>query len=174
MGTLQTPDGPERIRGALVVEDPDSPGDDALVVVANSPIACDVNVEDDPATTRDEEAEAEAWWADSIAAAAYREGAVVVLLLVEDFLDEGERVLDPDETPWAAYRVHESGWEDGERVIYDYDLDRRGVGTAHVAPLGEDIELSFDVQGWSASVRAPRCSERALWSALLTTYYTVL
>ncbi len=168
MGTLQTPDGPERIRGALVLEDPDALGNAALAVVANSPVPCEATAEDDPATVRDEEAEALAWWADGIEAAAFREGAVVVMFALEGFPVEGETPLGSGF--WLAYRVNESGWEDGERVLYDYDADPRGSGEATIALAGDEVDIDFEVGEWSASVRAPRCTNAALTGAFAELY----
>ncbi|MBM4389597.1 MAG: hypothetical protein FJ090_00635 [Deltaproteobacteria bacterium] len=155
MGTLQTPDGPERIRGAVVLDDPFDEADASLVVVTNSPLPCEADVADDPATTRDEEAEALAWWADGVEAAAAREGAVVVAFVLPG--GDGEFDIGGAGAYWLAYRVIESGWEDGERVIYEYEDDRRATGTATLAAGGDTIDVSFEVGDWSGSVSAPPC-----------------
>ncbi|MBM4369001.1 MAG: hypothetical protein FJ102_22485 [Deltaproteobacteria bacterium] len=168
MGTLQTPDGPERIRGALVIDDPYQAGEGSLVVVTNSPLVCDVDVEDDPATVRDEEAEARAWWADSLDAAAKREGAVLVAFFLGSL--DGEQELGLGGNGWAAYRVLESGWDDGERVVYADELVQRGVGTATASPRGDAYDVEFEVQGYSASFAAAPCDEPALTGAIAELY----
>lgn len=171
MGTLQTPDGPERIRGALVLEDPYRSGEGFLVVVANSPLACEADRHDDQSTVRDEAAEAQAWWADSLDAAAKREGAVVVSFFLASLDDE--QVLSADANDWAAYRVIESGWVDGERVVYDYELDQRGTGRATGTRPDERFEVDFEVEGYAGRFTAEGCDEPELVGAIIELYASI-
>lgn len=83
-GSIQTPLGAEPVRGGLWYADPlqYGPGGPHLSVFAlsNSPLPCDVQVEDDPGTAEDEAASARLYADAQLTAAATREGAWLVVL----------------------------------------------------------------------------------------------
>jgi len=154
------------VRGALWVDQPFGEGDDgALVVVANSPLPCRADTEDDPATAPDEAAEAKAWWALTVEAALTREGAVVFALLVDDA--DGEQAIGGEDSPWLGLRIYESRWGDEGPEVLRYEAVQTGRGEATVSRSDTTVRVSASVEGYTAVVEAERCDNARLSSAVV-------
>lgn len=142
----------------------------AIAVLSNTTVACDATADDDPATTRDESAEAQAWWADSVEAAVAREGSVVVLLFLANA--SGEYALGPTTHPAAAYRVEESSWDADGRHVDEYEVSAARAGSATVE-AGDDVRLSFEFGAWAAAASLDRCDNDRLVNGVLGLYYAM-
>lgn len=170
--TLTTPDGEERVRGALWIEAPfASNPDDALVIVSNSPIPCSAEeVADNPGTPADETAGALQWWEAQLATAATREGSVLLALWLHEGAKESSFTLGlgvDGTSAGVGYRVVESALEarDGPYFYYtvtENDVDRALVGTVEVEKSDLGVHVVAELEDWAAEVTAEPCENTVL------------
>lgn len=192
MGTLRTPDGADRVRGALWFEAPDAaPGlHAAVVLVTNSRLPCAApEVEDDPDTPDDEAAAARIYWSGEVVSAFTREGAVVVAMVLYTRLSDWDGAYAVSADPqsgdaWSASRAASAAWyevQEAELVGVDglfyqysptllqYDDPVDAPGDIEVAVDGETMEgtfsfLSSDVSG---RFQADTCDNEALYNVAI-------
>jgi hypothetical protein len=113
------PAGEEPVRGALYypIADPATEiqfeaGNAAVLIVANSALPCAPDtVENDPATTQDEAAEARAYWEYQLYSAFTREGALTVGFVL---------FTAPDADPVGEYLMDEDAYDQAEDLIGDH------------------------------------------------------
>ncbi len=169
---MTTPDGEERVRGALWLEAPFGNEASAIGVVTNSVLPCEAEVSDDPDTVTDESAEALGWWGDTVEAAMAREGSVVVVMFLANA--SGDYALGTGGAPAAAYRVDESSWTSDGRQVDAYTLDDARRGDATVDASGDtQVLVDFAFDGWAAAVPLDRCDNDRLVNAVLGLYYAM-
>lgn len=179
---FETPDGTERVRGALWVDGALVNADGAFLVVANSPVPCEAEVvPDDPATDADETASAQAWWSAQLQSALTREGAALLTLwLGGTAADGGDFSLTSDgwmrDVPGGggavSLRVKESVASSRSGLVYvnqpvDYALDTGLEGDVSAAVADDTAQVRFDVEGWSGDVELQRCVNPALATVLV-------
>jgi hypothetical protein len=187
--TFTTPDGEERVRGALWVDGALANADGALVVVANSPVPCRAEeVADDPATDTDEAAAASAWWEAQLQSAVTREGAaVLVLWLGGDAAAGGEFTVAAegwmgDESGQGgamSLQVREAAAPERDGAIYldqpvDYALRPNLTGAAAATVREADADVTFAVEGWEGTTTVERCDNPVLANVVMRSLVEML
>ena len=170
--TLTTPEGQERVRGALWIEAPlaNNP-DDALVIVSNSPIPWAAEeVADNAGTPADETAGALQWWEAQIASAVTREGTVLVGLWLADGATKSAFDIGSDtesKSSGVGYRVVESALEarDGPYFYYqvtESELDGDLTGTVTLERGETAVRVTADLGEWAVDAQAEVCENTVL------------
>ena len=170
--TLTTPDGDERVRGALWIDAPVTGSEaDAIVLVSNTPIPCEADeVPDDPNTPADETAGALQWWEAQLTTAATREGSVILAFWLFNAVVDADFTIDSsrDEGGWAVgYRVVEAALEarDGPYFFYTVEDDETEwdlAGDVSVVKGDESVQVTADLGEWATEVDAERCDNTVL------------
>lgn len=170
--TFTTPEGDERVRGALWIEAPlaNNP-DDALVIVSNSVIPCVAEeVADNAGTPADETAGALQWWEAQIASAVTREGTVLLALWLSGGTTKSAFDVGPDADTLSSgvgYRVIESVLEarDGPYFYYqvtESELDGALSGTVSLERGETDVRVIADLGEWAVDAQTEVCENTVL------------
>lgn len=195
MGTLRTPDGADRVRGALWFEDPlqFAGAHRAVVLVTNSRLPCVTDdVEDDPDTVEDEAAAAEVYWRGEVVSAFTREGTVVVGMALYTRQSSWDGDYSVDASAWtgaeelliyesgvgaaAWYEVQEAALVGSDGLFYQYtptllqyDEAVDAPGSIEVTEEGSALDgsFTFTTSNVSGRFRAERCDNEDLYNQAL-------